>query len=181
MSAGGNERRKTPAFTLLELLVVIGIVAVLAALAFPVTQRVMESARATACISNLRQLGAALGLYLGENRMTMPELKAGRKELAEEGPVIDDTLDKYVKNKGVFACPSDRHYARESGTSYYWNTALNNQAVASLTFFKLSEEQSRIPVLADKEGFHPYLETKVNLLYADGHASKDISFVAGQK
>ncbi len=175
-----NSHPRSRAFTLIELLVVIGIIAVLAAIAFPVTQRIAAAAKATACVSNLRQIGAALGVYLSENSMTMPDLKAGRKMLSDDGPVIDDTLDRYVKNKAVFACPADPHYARESGTSYYWNTAINGQHTGALNFFKLSDEHSHIPILADKEGFHPYLDTKVNILYADGHASKDISFVTGQ-
>ncbi len=169
--------RHSPAFTLVELLVVIAVIAVLAALAFPAFQRVTESGRATACTSNLRQLGVALSAYLGENNNTMPTLKTARAALTDDVPVIDNTLDKYAPAKGVFACPADKTgFAAKTGTSYLWNVTLNGQALAALNFLGLVEDHSHIPVMSDKEGFHPYLADKVNILYADGHATKDVKF-----
>ena len=170
-------RHSPTAFTLAELLVVLAIVAILAALAYPAYQRVTESGRATACTSNLRQLGMALSLYLGENNNTMPTLKTARASLADDVPVIDNTLNKYAPAKGVFACPADKGgFAARTGTSYLWNVTLNGQALAGLNFLGLVNDLSHIPILSDKEGFHPYTENKVNILYADGHATKDVKF-----
>src|SRR3954462_1190862 len=53
-------------FTLIELLVVIAIIAILAALLFPVFARAKESAKKTACISNLKQIGDAIIMYEGD-------------------------------------------------------------------------------------------------------------------
>ena len=171
-------KRPVEGFTLMELLVVIAIIAVLGGLLVPVYNRMIASSRATACISNLRQIGAGLSLYLGDNNNVMPVLKTGRELLSDEVPVIDNTLDKYLQNKAVFACPADKKFAALSGTSYAWNVALNGQALGSLNFLGMIDQQSRIPILADKEGFHPYTENKVNILYADGHATKDLKFIA---
>ncbi len=163
-------------FTLAELLVVLAIIAILAVLAYPATQRLIEGSRATACISHLRQLGVGLNLYVADHQNTMPTLMAGREKISDEVPVIDNTLDKYLTERHIFLCPADKTIGAISGTSYHWNVALNGQPVASLNFLQLTTSQSHIPILADKEGFHPYADNKVNILYADGHATKDLKF-----
>ena len=56
-------RRQKRGFTLIELLVVIAIIAILAAILFPVFSRARESARKTACLSNMKQIGTALMMY----------------------------------------------------------------------------------------------------------------------
>lgn len=165
------------AFTLLELLVVIVLVAVLATLTMAVAGRYAEKGRAVSCMSNLRSLGSALNLYLGENNAIMPTLQLGRKSKDEDVPVIDNTLDHYIPDKKVFACPSDKTFFATTGTSYHWNNALNGQSVAALNFMGVTDQPSFIPLMGDKEGFHQQSDHKVNILYADGHASKELTFV----
>lgn len=167
------------AFTLIELLVVIVIIAILAAIAVPVYSRIAENGRATACVSNLRQLGMALNLYLNEHNATMPQLAAGRSDKSQDAAVIDNTLNAYATDPNVFLCPGDRQgIGAATGTSYYWNSAISGQMVSNLNFLA-NTNPSQIPVLSDKEGFHPYVQNKVNILYADGHAGKEIKFFTG--
>ena len=65
-------RTRRTAFTLVELLVVIGIIAVLVGILLPVLNRARESARRIACASNLRQIAYALVMYTGENKGWFP-------------------------------------------------------------------------------------------------------------
>lgn len=168
-------------FTLTELIVVIAVISILAAIAFPVTSHVVQAGKATACISNLRNLGAALNLYLGDHKEIMPTLEAGRTSIAQDVPVIDNTLNAYVSDPRVFACPGDtKGIAAATGTSYLWNNALNGQSITHLQFFFSNGQPSQIPILLDKEAFHPYAANKVNILYADGHASQDLKFMTPQ-
>jgi prepilin-type N-terminal cleavage/methylation domain-containing protein/prepilin-type processing-associated H-X9-DG protein len=169
-------------FTLIELLVVIVIIAVLAALGTSAWQRSQRQSRSVACMQNLRQIGAGLAKYIGDHDGTFPELAMARMDKTQNVPVIDTELRSYVPNPRVFACPDDRkRLAETSGTSYLWNMRLNGQRLANLSvsFVKMDpiDDPSRIMVMGDKEGFHPSLESKMNVLYADGHASQELTFV----
>jgi prepilin-type N-terminal cleavage/methylation domain-containing protein/prepilin-type processing-associated H-X9-DG protein len=64
--------RRRSAFTLVELLVVIGIIAVLIAILLPALNKARESARAVQCLSNIRQLAMATVMFAGEHRGQMP-------------------------------------------------------------------------------------------------------------
>ncbi|CAN5894605.1 hypothetical protein BH11VER1_BH11VER1_01800 [soil metagenome] len=171
------------AFTLVELLVVIVIIAMLSALIVPASERMMHSSRASHCLGNLRNLGAALHLYLGDNNNMLPALVMGRESKDEEDkPSIDTVLIDYVGNPEVFHCKADnRGLYEKTGSSYLWNSLINGQNIAALDFMGFIHDGSRIPVISDKENFHKFQDVQVNILYVDGHAAKDIQFVTSEK
>ncbi len=101
------------AFTLIELLVVIAIIAILAAILFPVFAQAKEAAKKTSDLSNLKQLGTALTLYMGDFDDT-----PGQTTWSEKDTVTrvrnhrakihwSWTMQPYVKNLDIFASPGD--------------------------------------------------------------------------
>jgi prepilin-type N-terminal cleavage/methylation domain-containing protein len=68
-----NSVRRRSAFTLIELLVVIAIIAILAAILFPVFAQAREKARQAACLSNLKQIGTGVMMYVQDYDETFPQ------------------------------------------------------------------------------------------------------------
>ena len=164
------------AFTLIELLVVIAIVAILAALLMPALGKAKEAGRSAACLSNLRQIGVALQLYVQDNNHRLPIMRdrlAGTNQPATNAlPSPDMVLRGQLGNTNVLRCPSDRQQLFETtGSSYAWNSLLNGQREDNLNVFGLRFDPHAIPLMYDKEGFHAARgpAKAVNYLYADGH------------
>lgn len=65
-------RAPRAAFTLIELLTVIAIIGILAAIILPVASRVRETARSAKCVSNLRQISLGIQMYVGDRKGMMP-------------------------------------------------------------------------------------------------------------
>jgi prepilin-type N-terminal cleavage/methylation domain-containing protein/prepilin-type processing-associated H-X9-DG protein len=90
-------------FTLIELLVVIAIIAILAAILFPVFAQAREAARKAACLSNMKQIGLAAGMYATDYEEMVVPSNMGNAGQSVSWPSL---LQPYVKNEGVFVCPS---------------------------------------------------------------------------
>lgn len=72
IQAGASRRRTTTAFTLVELLVVIGIIALLVSILLPALNRARESGNLVKCQANLRTIGQAMMIYTNANKGTLP-------------------------------------------------------------------------------------------------------------
>jgi prepilin-type N-terminal cleavage/methylation domain-containing protein/prepilin-type processing-associated H-X9-DG protein len=98
--------RHRQGFTLLELLIVLFIVSILAAMIFPVFSRARASARKVTCLSNIVQLGTALQLYAADSSGAFP-------------PHDNDwaPVEPYVKNRDAFRCPEDASLAASPAQS----------------------------------------------------------------
>jgi prepilin-type N-terminal cleavage/methylation domain-containing protein/prepilin-type processing-associated H-X9-DG protein len=167
-------------FTLIELLVVIAILGVLAALLLPALSRAKESARSAACLSNLRQIGVALQLYVQENEHRMPVMgNASVGTNASPGihplPTMNVVLSNHLGSVKVLRCPSDnKQLFEQTGSSYWWNELINGQPADQLRLFSIDFDSHQVPLVMDAEPFHRARGEKlgVNYLYADGHIQK---------
>jgi prepilin-type N-terminal cleavage/methylation domain-containing protein len=135
-------------FTLIELLVVIAIIAILAAILFPVFAQAREKARGITCVSNLKQIGTALAMYVQDYDANYPV--PDNNNLASVNPpdtygesynghdmfeaglkTVGVQLDPYIKNSGggainaalgVWRCPSDSDVANANLQGQRWSS-----------------------------------------------------------
>ena len=122
-------------FTLIELSVTMGIIAVLSTLVFSAVSTSMQKAKTVQCISKMRQIGVALLLYTNENNGTLPPSShscgfsaqtkwtdASARYLGIQSPVVSADFERFYR------CPLDPHKSNN-----YWSYALN-------AFFELNPD-----------------------------------------
>lgn len=136
------------AFTLIELLVVIAIIAILAAILFPVFAQAKEAAKKSACLSNLKQIGLAVQMYLNDYDQLLPD----RRDLKAVGykpwtgwPTSDprtgwavQIYGPYIKSNGIWSCPS---IAAKMG-----NVLQVNEAPANYWMWRFDRPDNPVPL-----------------------------------
>lgn len=180
-----RNRQKHTAFTLTELLVVIAVIGILAALLLPSLSSARAKARRTTCLNNLRQINLGVHQYSDDSSDTSPSSR-----LATNGIFIDykNLIQGYVGREGpedkLFACPSDtfwygfdrkpphqiscvpkpRHKQSWAGYSSYTFNGLNENTNAlgrklpGISGMKLSsiKHPARTVLVAELPAFWPY-------------------------
>ena len=144
------------AVTLVELLVVVAILGVLAGLLLPTLGRASASAQATGCLSNLRQVGIAIRLYLDDHRNVLPVMQnRPRGAVLPPGTAVEEVLAQPLGDPRVLRCPADRaRWFEDTGSSYFWNFLLNGQRADQLRVFGLAVRDNRVTLFSDKDSFH---------------------------
>ena len=98
-------RKSFKAFTLVELLVVISIIAILLAILIPALNKARQQAKKVVCSSNMRQMGVALQCYFQDNECHLP---AGHScNINDPNQYWLKILSKYLKQDLLFICPAD--------------------------------------------------------------------------
>lgn len=167
-------------FTFIELLIVIGIIAILAAILFPVFAKAREKARQSSCLSNLKQIGVGLAHYASDFDGAMPPMPlVSPSQVNTRSAVVWQMLnDRGDVRYPCFACPSDprtKGLAMIASPSY----ALRDEAFGLLILQKGADSY---PVVADyagnvgiwsKESLDSLADRHndgLNVLFLDGHA-----------
>jgi prepilin-type N-terminal cleavage/methylation domain-containing protein/prepilin-type processing-associated H-X9-DG protein len=117
-------------FTLIELLIVVAIIALLAAILFPVFARARENARRASCQSNLKQLGLGIAQYVQDYDERMPpseqyNVYGAGALLSSKSRTWRSIIYPYVKSVQVYYCPS--YYKEQSAdpTTQLWRPNLD--------------------------------------------------------
>lgn len=162
-----STRIRHSGFTLIELLVVIAIIAILAAILFPVFAQTREKARQTSCLSNIRQLGAAMMMYVSDCDERFVSTDDDRHWYTLMYP--------YVGNDQVFQCPS----LNDAGNPYT-DYSINGVLAHGIAQSELTKPAGMI-MLGERardmswDGYHPWPRDGVSwnnlsaYIAADGH------------
>jgi prepilin-type processing-associated H-X9-DG protein/prepilin-type N-terminal cleavage/methylation domain-containing protein len=164
-SALGTRRA---AFTLLELLIVVAIIAVLAAISMPVGRRMIEAGNEAKCMSNLRQLHAVLMLYANENNQMLPSPDVNADPDSQSAAHWFRRLDPYIAQQDrikLLTCPSAKTFKPgDWATSYGMNYYLGeDKDWRTLTI----EQKSKVILLADAV-INPAWHSAGSAIFEDG-------------
>ena len=175
------------AFTLVELLVVIGIIALLIGLLLPALNRARASSMKTACAANLAEIGRAFEFYANDHNGWYPPSVLSPAFNPHNVPLVSDYLSPYVDGQmELFHCPADDQMFARWGLSYSYNpefaydpTKTPNK-LRQTKSFSIFGSSSRTPLMWDAENYHGG-ELPYNWLFADGHVEHDwVNTASGQ-
>jgi len=166
-------------FTLIEMVLVIGIVACLCALLMPTITALQQRANSTACASNLRQIGISAQLYAADHDQNLPTIEPWPSQPVYPSDSGVETLLNALKAYGVtetvLQCRADiagpQYYTKE-GSSYEWCPMANGQNVQSVK----SVWEGNMPGLTLSRLILAFDYTNVhheysNVLFGDGHVA----------
>ena len=170
-------------FTLVELLVVVAIIAILAALLMPVLDKARKAGQAASCQNNLKQQGVAFIAYADDYNGNYPVDTPGKPHLTclplspylgVKGEVENDHYNPRLGYNGskAFYCPSQENLACGSNLSDYggWHKRWNSNKFETLKFFRVKQPSTCYLRLDSVYGWEPqYRNCGVVNLTGEGH------------
>jgi prepilin-type N-terminal cleavage/methylation domain-containing protein len=181
------------AFTLVEVLVVIVVIALLAALLFPVYAKARKQAHRVHCTSNLRQLWAAINTYTQDWDNRYPAVHNTFQYTQGKQPILPQVMGAYVSDDRLWRCPADTGEVFGAGggfhrrtppmyqfqlTSYYYTGTDSGTGQLGGVEVSAVKRPSIAPLLWDIRPWHGnpawsdqgrLSPEKMNVLHCDGH------------
>jgi prepilin-type N-terminal cleavage/methylation domain-containing protein len=161
------------AFSLVELIVVVGIVGVLVGLLLPAVQTIRQSAARTTCYNNLHQIGLAFQTYTDTNQGNFPVAPRLPSAASPPQPSLADVLLPCAGNDPrIFCCPMDQTRYPVEGLSYEYLPRVSGNNLEGLRNNTAGYSLTDIWLTYDFDPVHgpPGSTVSRQYLYADGHA-----------
>ncbi|EDM26865.1 hypothetical protein LNTAR_06454 [Lentisphaera araneosa HTCC2155] len=180
--------REKKGFTLIEVLVVMAVISILFSLLVPNLRRARKKATQAACLSQMRQIGYAWGMYWGDNNgNSIPDNNGWEAAAYYNNSQLKTTvwtdhnvhLDLYINNKSLFRCPETQRASNHTNDSDYFE---HDYSKPTINVTIQAMDHASETVLGAETAFNgvPYwkrsrLEARhlaaSNLLWADLHVS----------
>lgn len=177
-------------FTMIELLCVITIIGLLAAMLMPVTQGIIVRARDTKCMNNLKQIGIAANAAANDNDNRYPIIEFDgdgnvvSETLGVDAKYMDEALKPYGITKELLLCPVDvqgpKNYLQSwaHNSSYMWSPYSEDTSSAAPSILSRRRGMTTIPtsrlqLASDWQALHVSTDRgaspMIYAVYADGH------------
>ena len=175
-------RRRLLAFTLVELMVVMAIIALLAGLSLPGIQNAINKARSIKCAGNLHAIGVAASLAATDNNNRYPEIDQAGGPVYPDGQATNmiGALGPYGVTTNTIQCPVDLVNGPSSfttyGSSYEWDPVFDDENPSQPVVYisptvMIPVNSARARLAMDFSGIHGTAFKRPNVLFGDGHVA----------
>ncbi len=175
-----HRRPNLVAFTLVELMVVLGIIALLLSVAFPAFSSMIQKGQSIACSQHLKSIGVAVMQAASDNNNIYPQINQVAPSTPpvypSSVPGIVGVLSPYGITTNVIQCAVDLSLGSQSaftqyGSSYEWNPVFDDGTTVTpivyvTTTAAIPVNSTRVRLCMDFNTIH---NNKHNALYGDGH------------